>query len=144
MAATCKMNSYGCVQRFAKGPDTKAPSSVWSLAFSASQQLLPHPLLTQSCATNFSGDGTEPHLRCMVGSLCRGLSGRETCKQLSVNGEVSQSLTSSANMKINPVMVLISFSQKHIGDLYNCCCQIFVEGSQLHDIIQTFTACRLF
>lgn len=46
MAAMCKMNSYSCVQKFGKGSAPEEPSvrlEQESLAFSASQELLPHP-----------------------------------------------------------------------------------------------------
>lgn len=39
MAATCKMNSYGCAQKFAKGPDAEEPNSVWSRKALLSQPL---------------------------------------------------------------------------------------------------------
>lgn len=99
--------------------------------------------ISAACAMDFKGDETEPRLRNKVGSLCLGLWRKEPCKQLSVNREIV-SIPHSPKYEIQPFYVFnIFFNQNYIGDLYKGCCQIFVKASQLHDIIQRFTVCRL-
>lgn len=60
MAATCKINSYDHVQKFAKDSDTEGPSSVWSrkaLLFSLSGAAvsLRCDTISAACATGLQG-----------------------------------------------------------------------------------------
>lgn len=149
MAAMCRMNSYECVQKFAHGSDTEGPNPTWSrraLLSSLSGWAAASPwcdTISPACVTGLQRQWDKSPSEAQSGVPCAWVYGTRSLVD-SLQQRERFSVHHFPKYEIQPFYMIDFLYQNHIGDLYNCCCRIFVKNSQLHHIIQMFTACRLY